>query len=58
MQLLSGKLRAGGHEYAAANLNEVFHRTLSLSGTLLTLIASTGRYAREKIQPLPATGGT
>jgi hypothetical protein len=46
------------HEYAAGNLNEVFRRTLALSGTLLNLIASTGRYAREKIPPLPVSGGT
>ena len=58
MQLLSGKLRAGGHEYAAGNLNEVFRRTLALSGTLLNLIASTGCYVREKLLPLPASGGT
>jgi len=58
MQLLSGKLRAGGHEYAVANLNEVFRRTLALSGTLLDIISSTGRYDREKLPPLPASGGT
>lgn len=46
------------HEYAVANLNEVFRRTLALSGTLLNIIASTGRYAGEKLPPLPASGGT
>ncbi len=46
------------HEYAAANLNEVFRRTLALSSTLLNLIASTGRYVREKLPPAPASGGT
>ena len=45
------------HEYAVANLNEVFRRTLALSGTLLNIIASTGRYAREKLPPRPASGG-
>jgi len=39
-------------------LNEVFRRTLALSGTLLNLIASTGCYVREKLPPLPASGGT
>jgi hypothetical protein len=33
-------------------LNEVFRRTLALSGTLLNLIASTGRYVREKLPRL------
>jgi uncharacterized protein YutE (UPF0331/DUF86 family) len=46
------------HEYAAENLNEVFRRTLALSGTLLNLIASTGRYVRETLPPLPESGGT
>jgi len=46
------------HEYTASNLNEVFRRTLSLSGTLLTLIASTGGYVREKLSSSPASGGT
>jgi len=46
------------HEYAAGNLNEVFRRTLALADTLLCLIASTGRYVREKLPPQPAPGGT
>lgn len=37
------------HEYAAANLNEVFRRTLELSGRLLDIIASTQRYLRDKL---------
>lgn len=45
------------HEYAVADLNEVFRRTLVLSDTLLNLIASTGRYVLEKLPPLAASGG-
>lgn len=46
------------HEYAVANLNEVFRRTLALSGTLLDIISSTGRYVSEKLPPLPVSGKT
>jgi uncharacterized protein YutE (UPF0331/DUF86 family) len=46
------------HEYAEENLNEVFRRTLALGATLLKLIASTRRYVREKLPPLPASGET
>jgi hypothetical protein len=41
------------HEYAVANLNEVFRRALGFSGRLLDVIASTMRYIREKLPPMP-----
>jgi len=37
------------HEYAVANLNEVFRRTLDLAGKLLDIISSTVRYVRERV---------
>ncbi len=37
------------HEYAEANLNEVFRRTLDLAGLLLAMIAQTERYIRETL---------
>jgi len=40
------------HEYAVANLNEVFQRTLNLAATLLDIITSTTRYIAAKF-PLP-----
>ena len=43
------------HEYAVANLNEVFGRALESSGRLLDIIASTLRYIRDKLPPV-ATG--
>jgi hypothetical protein len=42
------------HEYAVANLNEVFRRTLELTSKLIEIIASTARYVREKIPASPA----
>ena len=45
------------HEYAVANLNEVFRRALESSGRLLDIIASTLRYIRDKLPPV-GTGGS